>query len=85
LEVSQSESGFGQGFGVDLKGKNPITTYKKSTPHLYLNRQSGWSVKGDFSPTTDRGLSIVVNESRSQGLEVALVQMWVRFYQNKMK
>jgi|688.fasta_scaffold00152_85 hypothetical protein len=70
------------GLYFDLKGKNPITTYKKSTPHLYLNRQSGWSVKGDFSPTTDRGLSIVVNESRSQGLEVALVQMWVRFYQN---
>ena len=70
------------GLYFDLKGKNPIATYKRSTPHLYLNRQSGWAIKGEFSPTTDRGLSILVNQSRAQNTQVGSVQMWIRFYQN---
>lgn len=70
------------GLYFDLKGKNPIATYKRSTPHLYLNRQSGWAIKGEFSPTTDRGLSILVNQSQAQGTQVGSVQMWIRFYQN---
>jgi hypothetical protein len=71
------------GLYFDLKGKNPITTYKKSTPHLYLNRQSGWSIKGKFSPTTDRGLSILINQSKSEEVQISSVQMWLRFYQDK--
>ena len=70
------------GLYFDLKGKNPITTYKKSTPHLYLNRQSGWAIKGEFSSTTDRGLSILVNQSRAERTQVGSVQMWIRFYQD---
>jgi hypothetical protein len=69
------------GLYFDLKAKNPIATYKKSTPHLFLNRQSGWSIKGELSPKTDRGLSILVNQPRSQRTLVGSVQMWVRFYQ----
>jgi hypothetical protein len=35
LEVSQSESGFGQGFGVDLKGEN-LANGPQSTVHRQL-------------------------------------------------
>jgi hypothetical protein len=69
------------GLYFDLKGKNPIATYKKSTPHLYLNRQSGWNIKGSFSTTTDRGLSILVNQPKAEDTLIGSVQMWVRFYE----
>jgi hypothetical protein len=67
------------GFYFDLKGKNPIATYKKSTPHLYLNRQSGWKLRGDFDLNTDRGLAMPINRSAAKNTEVSSVQLWVRF------
>jgi hypothetical protein len=67
------------GFYFDLKGKNPIATYKKSTPHLYLNRQSGWKLRGDFDISTDRGLAMPINQSSAIDTEVSSVQLWVRF------
>jgi hypothetical protein len=67
------------GVYYDLKAKNPISTYKKSTPYLYLNRQSGWKLRGEFNTTTDRGLAIPVNLSRAEKQEVSSIQMWVRF------
>ena len=68
-----------KGINFDFKSKNPIVTYKKSTPHLYLNRQSGWKIKGRFDSSQDRGLSIPVNIARAEKTEVASLQMWIRF------
>ena len=67
------------GLYFDLKAKNPVTTYKRSTPYLYLNRQSGWKLRGEFNSLTDRGLAIPVNLSRAETTEVSSIQMWVRF------
>jgi hypothetical protein len=67
------------GFYFDLKGKNPVATYKKSTPHLYLNRQSGWKLRGDFDLNTDRGLAMPINQPGALDTEVSSVQLWVRF------
>lgn len=67
------------GFYFDLKGKNPVATYKRSTPHLYLNRQSGWKLRGDFDINTDRGLAMPINQSGALDTEVSSVQLWVRF------
>ena len=67
------------GFYFDLKGKNPVATYKKSTPHLYLNRQSGWKLRGDFDLNTDRGLAMPINQSAALDTEVSSVQLWIRF------
>jgi hypothetical protein len=67
------------GFYFNLKGKNPIATYKKSTPHLYLNRQSGWKLRGNFDINTNRGLAMPINRSGAQNTEVSSVQLWVRF------
>jgi hypothetical protein len=68
-----------RGIYFDLKGKNPIATYKKSTPYLYLDRQSGWKIQGEFDNITDRGIAVPVNLSKAQKIEVSSVQMWVRF------
>ena len=67
------------GFYFDLKGKNPVATYKKSTPHLYLNRQSGWKLRGEFDLQTDRGIAMPINTARAFKTEVSSVQMWIRF------
>ena len=67
------------GIYYDFKAKNPITTYKKSTPHLYLNRQSGWKIRGEFSSLQDRGLAIPVNLPAAEKTDVSSIQMWIRF------
>jgi len=67
------------GIYFDLKGKNPVRTYKRSTPHLYLSRQTGWKLKGQFDQLTDRGIAMPVNSSGAFNTEVSSVQMWVLF------
>jgi hypothetical protein len=67
------------GFYFDLKAKNPVSTYKKSTPYLYLDRHSGWKIKGDFDVNVDRGIAIPVNLSAARDIEVSSIQLWVRF------
>jgi hypothetical protein len=67
------------GLYYDLKAKNPIATYKKSTPYLYLDRQSGWKIQGEFSSLIDRGLAIPINLSTAEKTEVSSIQMWIRF------
>lgn len=67
------------GLYYDFKGQNPISIYKGSTPYLYLNRHSGWRVKGRFSPILDRGISIPINVQQGLGTEISALQMWLRF------
>ena len=67
------------GIYYDLKAKNPIETYKKSTPYLYLNKKSGWKIKGEFTIETDRGLAVPINLPRASETEVSSIQMWVRY------
>ena len=67
------------GIYFDLKAKNPVATYKKSTPYLYLDRHSGWKIKGKFDTNVDRGIAIPVNLPAATGIEVSSIQLWVRF------
>jgi hypothetical protein len=71
------------GIYFDLKAKNPIATYKKSTPYLYLDRHSGWKIKGDFDANVDRGIAIPVNLSAARDIEVSSIQIWIRFSEEK--
>lgn len=43
----------------DFKGQNPIEIYKQSTPHLYLTRDSGWSISGNFAEKPENQLAVV--------------------------
>jgi hypothetical protein len=71
------------GIYFDLKAKNPIATYKKSTPYLYLDRHSGWKIKGEFDANVDRGIAIPVNLSAARDIEVSSIQIWIRFSEEK--
>ena len=67
------------GLYYDFKAKNPIETYKGSTPYLYLNNNSGWHIKGSSSPLTERGISIPINSQKSLSIRVGTLQLWTRF------
>lgn len=67
------------GIYYNYKGINPISTYKGSTPYLYLNRHSGWRLRGNFSPFIDRGISIPINQQQGIDVEVSAIQMWIRY------
>lgn len=68
-----------RGLYYDFKSKNPIATYKGSTPHLYLTRHTGWRIRGDFSEEYDRGILMPINASAADDVSVTAVQMWIRY------
>lgn len=67
------------GLYYDFKGENPVEIYKDSTPHLFLTRHSGWRMRGDFSPTLDRGIAISVNSEQALGLKLSSLQLWLKY------
>jgi hypothetical protein len=66
------------GIYYDYQAKNPYTIYKGSTPHLYLSKNSGIELTGDFSEG-NRGLSLTVNRERRSQYELSVVQLSMRF------
>lgn len=70
------------GFYFTYKQKNPFTIYKGSTPYLYMTRNSGITIKGQYDPLVNRGISIPVNQSRSNNYKVIAMQMAIRFDQD---
>jgi len=68
-----------RGIYYDFESSNPIATYKGSTPHLYLSRHTGWRLRGFFEDSYDRGLAILINESRAEDVSISGLQMWIRY------
>jgi hypothetical protein len=66
------------GIYFDYKSKNPYSIYKDSTPYLYMTKNSGIEIRGDFSQSTDRGLSLPVNSSITSNYRVSAFQFWYR-------
>lgn len=66
------------GIYYDFKTRNPITITKNSTPHLYLDRASGWTIKGALYPDVDRGIAIPINFTKSDNVEVSSIQLWIK-------
>jgi hypothetical protein len=67
------------GYYYNFKAKNPIEIYKGSTPHLYLTRDSGMHIHGDFNTVTERGIALPVNKSAAVDVKVSSIQMWIKF------
>jgi hypothetical protein len=67
------------GFYYDYKSKNPFSIYKGSTPYLYLNKNSGIQVRGDFQPLINRGISMPINNTNSINYRVSAIQMWLKY------
>ncbi len=70
------------GLYYDYKGKNPYTIYKGTSPYLYLTRNSGLQVKGDYDPFINRGLAIPINSSTSSDYKVMAMQAAIRYDQD---
>jgi hypothetical protein len=70
------------GFYFTYKERNPFSIYKGSTPYLYLTRNSGITVRGDFDPLVNRGISVPINEAKSEDYKVIAMQMAIRFDQD---
>jgi len=64
------------GFYYDYKAKNPYSIYKGSSPYLYLTKNSGIEVRGDFDPLSNRGISFPINQSLGAEYKVSSIQIW---------
>jgi hypothetical protein len=67
------------GIYYDYLSDNPISIYKNSTPYLYLNKNSGIEVRGDYSQMVNRGISIPINSNLSQTFKISAMQMWLMY------
>jgi hypothetical protein len=70
------------GFYFTYKTKNPFSIYKKSTPYLYLTRDSGITIKGQYDPVVNRGISVPINSESSNDYKVIAMQLSMRFDQD---
>lgn len=70
------------GFYFNYKSENPFSIYKGSTPYLYLTRNSGITIRGNYDPIVNRGISIPINENKSDDFKVIAMQMALRFDQD---
>jgi hypothetical protein len=66
------------GIYYDYKSKNPFSIYKGSTPYLYMTKNSGIEVRGDFLPSIDRGISLPVNTEIANNYRISALQTWYR-------
>jgi hypothetical protein len=66
------------GIYYDYKSKNPFSIYKGSTPYLYMTKNSGIEVRGDFLPSVDRGISLPVNTEIANNYRISALQTWYR-------
>lgn len=67
------------GIYFDYKSYNPFTTYKGSTPYLYMTANSGFKPVGQFTYGQSRGLSIPVNKEKSSFYKLASMQISIKF------
>lgn len=67
------------GVYYDYKSSNPFSIYKGSSPYLYLTRNSGIQLRGNYDPLINRGIQIPINESKSAGYKVIASQMAIRY------
>ena len=67
------------GIYFDYKTKNPFSIYKGSSPYLYLTKDSGIKVRGDFDPAISRGIALSINESKSSTYQINAMQLWMRY------
>ena len=65
------------GIYFDYKSKNPFSIYKSSTPYLYLTKNSGIEVRGDFDFETNRGIAMPINKELSDEYRVSSMQAWM--------
>jgi hypothetical protein len=67
------------GVYFDYKEKNPFTIYKGSTPYLYMTKNSGIQLRGNYNPSISRGISIPINKTKANSYKITAIQASIRF------
>jgi hypothetical protein len=70
------------GLYFSYKDRNPFSIYKGSTPYLYLTRDSGITLRGQYDPNVNRGISVPINQAVSDDYKVIAMQLSMRFDQD---
>jgi hypothetical protein len=70
------------GLYFSYKDRNPFSIYKGSTPYLYLTRDSGITLRGQYDPQVNRGISVPINQAVSDDYKVIAMQLSMRFDQD---
>ena len=67
------------GIYFNYKEVNPFKIYKRSTPYLFLNKNSGIELVGDYEPLVNRGLTVPLNSRAASKFDVAAVQVLMKY------
>jgi hypothetical protein len=70
------------GYYYNYKSKNPFSIYKGSSPYLYLTRNSGLELRGNYDPLVNRGVAIPINSNKDTNYELMAIQSLIRFNQD---
>jgi hypothetical protein len=68
---------FGNAF--EYKSVKPFSIYKKTSPYLYLTKNSGIKMRHEYVSNNSQGLSIPINKNLSRFFKIDLMQMSIRY------
>lgn len=67
------------GKAFEYKAVRPFSTYKKTSPYLYLTSNSGIRMRHEYTPNNTQGLSIPINKNLSSFFKIDLLQMAIKY------
>jgi hypothetical protein len=67
------------GLYFEYRNVQPFTIHKKESPYLYLTKNSGIRMRGEYNATDHNGLSIPINKNMSDFFKINLFQMFLRY------
>jgi hypothetical protein len=67
------------GVYFNYKKVNPFKIYKRSSPYLYLSRNSGIELVGDQEPLENRGITVPLNPKLATRFDVAALQVLLKY------
>lgn len=67
------------GLYFEYKAVSPFSIYKKSSPYMYLTKNSGMRSRAPYSFAGNEGLSISINKNLASFFKIDLVQLSLRY------
>lgn len=67
------------GLYFEYKGVSPFSTYKQSTPYLYLTKHSGIRSRAPLTFLGNEGLSLPINKNLASFFKIDAIQMVLRY------
>jgi hypothetical protein len=67
------------GIYLDHDDFNPFSFYRDNTPHLYLTKNSGIKVEGEFSQSYNRGIEFLINPKQNNDFVLSAINLFMRF------